>query len=130
VPVLRGKQSRLDGHVPDLYGADLGRWERLGLPVGGGSSVRTSHPTAEIDQRNSATILIADRKGRKELARRAIRKPQGAVQKRLGTALVGAPLSRPQDWLNAYRRELLLAALLLVILFATWLFLHHGPLGM
>jgi hypothetical protein len=79
---------------------------------------------------NSATILIADRKGRKELARRAIRKPQGAVQKRLGTALVGAPLSRPQDWLNAYRRELLLAALLLVILFATWLFLHHGPLGM
>ncbi|HTX39582.1 MAG TPA: hypothetical protein VME43_31400 [Bryobacteraceae bacterium] len=78
---------------------------------------------------NSATILIADRRGRKEIAR-AMRKPAGPAQRRLvHTALRRVPLSQPRDWLYVHRWKCAWAGVLLVVLaFVVWLLAHRGPL--
>ena len=59
---------------------------------------------------NSATILIADRRGRREIARAFRGLPQGA-QRRLMRAIAAPP-----PWLTPRRRKLVLAALLALVL--------------
>jgi hypothetical protein len=77
---------------------------------------------------NSATILIADRRGRKEIAR-AMRKPPGPSQRRLvRTALRRPPVSRPQAWLRAHRREASWAVLAIFAALVIWLIAHHATL--
>ncbi|MGO9262671.1 MAG: hypothetical protein ACLQU1_41285 [Bryobacteraceae bacterium] len=77
---------------------------------------------------NSATILIADRRGRKEIAR-VMRKLPGPAQRRLvHTALSAAPPSGPLGWLNAHRRKAAWAGLLPVVVVAIWLLAHRWPL--
>ncbi len=80
---------------------------------------------------NSATILIADRRGRKEIAR-AMRKPAGPAQRRLvQTALRTAPLARPREWFQAHRGEALwIVLLLLAAALAILLVAHHAALGL
>jgi hypothetical protein len=77
---------------------------------------------------NSATILIADRRGRKEIAR-AMRKPSGPGQRRLvHTALRTAPLSQPRAWLYIHRWKIAWGALLLLFLALVIIVLiHRGP---
>jgi hypothetical protein len=75
---------------------------------------------------NSATILIADRRGRKEIAR-AMRKLPGPSQRRLVHTALSAPYSRPIDWLMVHRWRAAWVALVLVLAFATWLVLHNRP---
>jgi len=76
---------------------------------------------------NSATILIADRRGRREIAR-AMRKPSDPGRRRL--SLRGTPVVRPH-WFRVYRREIFWAVLLLLVMaLAVWVFLHRGPLGL
>lgn len=62
---------------------------------------------------NSATILIADRRGRKEIAR-AMRKLPGPAQRRLMRSVLGTGTAAPaMAWFTSRRR----AALLVVLAF-------------
>ena len=74
---------------------------------------------------NSATILIADRRGRKEIAR-AMKKLPGPAQRRLvHSALGAAPEPGPMQWLHAHRRKAAWGTLALALGFVVWLFAHH-----
>jgi hypothetical protein len=62
---------------------------------------------------NSATILIADRRGRREIAR-VMRNVPGSTQRRLVQAILGQEsVPDPADWLTKGRKRALLAFLLL-----------------
>jgi len=59
---------------------------------------------------NSATILIADRRGRKEIAR-MMRKLPNARQRRLANSLLAEGAPQRVGWLTPERRMVLLAAI-------------------
>lgn len=63
---------------------------------------------------NSATILIADRRGRNEIAR-AIRKLPGANQRRLRRSVLAEP-SAARSWLTPARRNAIMALVMLACL--------------
>jgi hypothetical protein len=70
---------------------------------------------------NSATILIADRRGKEELAK-AIRRLPGNSQQRLMEAVFGpSPESGRLRFLKPYRRTALAVALALIITVMMWL---------
>jgi hypothetical protein len=74
---------------------------------------------------NSATILIADRRGKEELAK-AIRKLPGNAQQKLLDAVFGeAAESAIARFLKPYRRTALAAALALLASAAVWLVATH-----
>jgi class 3 adenylate cyclase len=75
---------------------------------------------------NSATILIADRRGRKEIAR-AMRKLPGPAQRRLMQSVLGAEASSNLlEWLTPARRRAILALIaLLVVALIAFVFTHH-----
>ena len=62
---------------------------------------------------NSATILIADRRGRQEISR-AMR--SAASQKRLVQSILNAPRSVAAEWLTPARKRGIIAGLLLIAL--------------
>jgi hypothetical protein len=64
---------------------------------------------------NSATILIADRKGRKEIDK-AMRKLPGPAQRRLVRSILGEETPGPLDWLTPVRRKWLAALVFLMAL--------------
>src|SRR5258708_28728530 len=67
---------------------------------------------------NSATILIADRRGRHEIAR-AMRNLPGAAQRRLKRAMQGAdPPAGVEAWLTPSRRQTILTVLVAIALLA------------
>jgi hypothetical protein len=66
---------------------------------------------------NSATILIADRRGRREIAR-AMRNLPGSAQRRLMRAVAGKEDRGVLAWLTPARRKAILAALILLTLTA------------
>src|SRR4051794_33966119 len=67
---------------------------------------------------NSATILIADRRGRQEIAR-AMRNLPGSVQKRwMQTLMATEAASHAMDWLTPARRRAILIAVVSVMLAA------------
>ncbi len=75
---------------------------------------------------NSATILIADRRGRREIAR-VMRNIPGPVQRRLVHAIMGQddPSAAP-EWLTPARKRAILAALLFFVIAAVaFLFTRH-----
>jgi hypothetical protein len=76
---------------------------------------------------NSATILIADRKGRKEIDK-AMRKLPGPSHRRLVHSLLGGdPSVDPLGWLTpAIRKWIALAVALLAVCVAVAVFLYHG----
>lgn len=76
---------------------------------------------------NSATILIADRKGRKEIDK-AMRKMPGPPQRRLMHSALSAGRSfDPLGWLTApVRRWIAIAVAILAVCFAVAVFLYHG----
>ena len=65
--------------------------------------------------RNSATILIADRRGRREVAK-AMRNLPGPAYRRLVGANAPAAASAAPAWLTPRRKKAILAALALLIL--------------
>jgi hypothetical protein len=75
---------------------------------------------------NSATILIADRRGRKEIAR-AMRKLPNARQRRLaGALLAGDETPQRVSWLTPARRMALLVAIAVsTVALIAMLFLHR-----
>ena len=74
---------------------------------------------------NSATILIADRRGKEELAR-AIRRLPGNAQQKLLDAVFGEPAERGVlRFLRPYRRTALAAALAVLASAAVWLAATH-----
>jgi hypothetical protein len=64
---------------------------------------------------NSATILIADRRGRKEIAR-AMRKLPGQGRRRLLRSVLAAGPEEAPAWLTSGRRAAIMAAIALVCL--------------
>jgi hypothetical protein len=66
---------------------------------------------------NSATILIADRRGRREIAK-AMRNLPGSAQRRLMRAVAGSEDGRILAWLTPARRKAILAALILLTITA------------
>lgn len=70
---------------------------------------------------NSATILIADRRGRKEVSK-AVRSLPGPAQKRLLSSLMGTQTPQPRALV---RRALPFLVLLGGLCVAAFLFLHH-----
>ncbi len=74
---------------------------------------------------NSASILIADQKGRKELAK-AMRKLPGPAQRRLRSSILGTAEAAAAAWLTpARKRTILVALVLLVLLVITAVFGHR-----
>ncbi len=75
---------------------------------------------------NSATILIADRRGRKEITR-AMRKLPGPAQRRLMHSVLGAEASSTVlEWLTPLRRRAILAAIVaLAGSLIGFVFTHH-----
>ena len=74
---------------------------------------------------NSATILIADRRGRKEIAR-AMRKLPGPAQRRLLHTALSAPAPTGfLAWLNLHRRKAALAGFVPLAAAAIWLAGRH-----
>ena len=59
---------------------------------------------------NSATILIADRRGRKEVAK-AMRNLPGPAQRRLMQSVLGSTANDALSWLTPARRKAILAAI-------------------
>jgi hypothetical protein len=59
---------------------------------------------------NSATILIADRRGRQEIAR-AMRNLPGPAQRRLIHSILGSGTLDGAEWLTPVRKRVILAAL-------------------
>ena len=79
---------------------------------------------------NSATILIADRRGRKEIAR-AMKKLPGPAQRRLVHSALGAgaePDRGPLEWLHTHRRKAAWGGLVAAVAFVVWVFAHHAPI--
>lgn len=77
---------------------------------------------------NSATILIADRRGRKEIAR-AMRKLPGPAQRRLvHTALTAAAPTGPVAWLKQHRRRVAFGVLGPLAALVVWLAGRHWPM--
>jgi len=81
---------------------------------------------ASTNSPNSATILIADRRGRKEIAK-AVRSLPGSGNRRLYRSLVpGADTERGTSWFTRGRRSAILIALgTLVVAIVTFLFRHR-----
>jgi hypothetical protein len=75
---------------------------------------------------NSATILIADRRGRREIAK-AMRKLPGPAQRRLKDAIQATETSAiaPQ-WLTARRKHAITAIMLLLALLAIGFAFYHS----
>jgi hypothetical protein len=75
---------------------------------------------------NSATILIADRRGRKEITR-AMRKLPGPAQRRLMQSVLGAEASSTVlEWLTPPRKRVILAMILLLALAVIgFVFIHR-----
>ena len=76
---------------------------------------------------NSATILIADRRGRREIAK-AMRNMPGPVQKRwMQTLMATEAASTAMEWLTlARRRAILVAVVLLTVVVIALLFTKLG----
>ena len=76
---------------------------------------------------NSATILIADRKGRKEIDK-ALRKAPALAQRRMvHSMLTGEPPVDPLGWLTpALRKWIASVAALLAVLLAVAVFVYKG----
>jgi len=72
---------------------------------------------------NSATILIADRRGRKEIAR-ALRKLPSPAQRKLRRTVLGAQAAAPA-WLTPRRRKALAAVVMLACLTLIGLVFTH-----
>lgn len=64
---------------------------------------------------NSATILIADRRGRKEITR-AMRKLPGPAQRRLLRSMLSGESSGLREWLTPRRKRAIVAAVLMAAL--------------
>jgi hypothetical protein len=74
---------------------------------------------------NSATILIADRRGREQVAK-AVRALPGSTQQRLVHTLLGNPIDTARSWLLGGRRRVLLVVTVLLAAGAVaFAFLHH-----
>ena len=69
---------------------------------------------------NSATILIADRRGRKEIAR-AMRNLPAHAQRRLMQAILANPEARGSNWFGPRKRKAIVGAVLLAALAAVGL---------
>jgi hypothetical protein len=71
--------------------------------------------------RNSATILIADRRGRREVAK-AMRNLPGPAYRRLA----GSSAPQPTGWLSPRRKKAIVMAIVLLLLaVSTTVFLHQ-----
>jgi hypothetical protein len=75
---------------------------------------------------NSATILIADRRGRKEIAK-AMGKLPGTAQRHLVKAILGVQKrSGPLEWLMpGWKRGIVAVVVLLALALTAWVFSHR-----
>ncbi|HJT89491.1 MAG TPA: hypothetical protein VJ732_16595 [Bryobacteraceae bacterium] len=74
---------------------------------------------------NSATILIADRRGRQEIAK-AMRNLPGTAQRRLVNSLLGGQARTAYSWLTPNRKKAVLAlVLLLTLALLSFVFTYH-----
>ena len=65
---------------------------------------------------NSATILIADRRGRKEIARAMRKLPGGSHRRLIRSVLAAGEAAQPPSWLTPTRRAVIMAAIALLCL--------------
>ena len=77
---------------------------------------------------NSATILIADRRGRKEIAKIMRSLPASALRGRLRSVRGGEVEAAPPNWLTPNRKKLVLALILLLALALIVFAFHPIPL--
>jgi hypothetical protein len=76
---------------------------------------------------NSATILIADRKGRKEIDKAMRKLPASSQRRMVHSVLSGGPSVDPLAWLTpALRKWIAVAVAMLAILIAIAVFLYKG----
>jgi hypothetical protein len=118
VSQMRGGQSQCPRHLPDLNRSNLYRRQRTRFPQRDEvpASLRTQL-LKSTNGANSATILIADRRGRREIAR-AMRNLPGSAQRRLLRAVAGDEEGGLLAWLTPARRKAILAVLILLTMTA------------
>jgi uncharacterized protein YbaR (Trm112 family) len=76
---------------------------------------------------NSATILIADRKGRKEIDKAMRKLPANAQRRVVHSMLTGEPSVDPLGWLTPpLRRWIAIGVAMLAVLVAVAVFLYKG----
>jgi hypothetical protein len=76
---------------------------------------------------NSATILIADRKGRKEIDKAMRKAPVSAQRRLMRSILSGGPTVDPMGWLTPpVRRWIAVIVALLAVCVAVAVFLYRG----
>ena len=76
---------------------------------------------------NSATILIADKKGRKEIDKALRKLPANSQRRMVHSMLSGEPSVDPMGWLTpAIRRAIAIVVALLAVLVAIAVFLYKG----
>jgi len=76
---------------------------------------------------NSATILIADRKGRKEIDKAMRKAPANAQRRMMHSILSGEPSVDPMGWLTPkLRRSIAVIVALLAVCVAVAVFLYKG----
>ena len=76
---------------------------------------------------NSATILIADRKGRKEIDKAMRKLPANTQRRVIHSMLTGEPSVDPLGWLTpALRKWIAIVVALLAVLVAVAVFLYKG----
>jgi hypothetical protein len=75
---------------------------------------------------NSGTILIADRRGRREIAKTMGRLPHAAPRRLVKAILDGRKGSSRAEWLTpGWKRAMAAAMLPLILALAAWVFSHH-----
>ena len=123
-----GREEPRCPHCGDPNPALSGFFQTSSVLISSGGADRIYRSVEEVPERlrtrlekstssaNSATILIADRRGRREIARAFRGLPEGA-QRRLMRAIGGAGDAPGQPrWLTPRGKRLVLAALLVLVL--------------
>jgi hypothetical protein len=73
---------------------------------------------------NSATILIADQRGRKEISK-AMRNLPGPAQRRLMHSILGADAANAMNWLTPARKRAIVALIVFLTLALIYLVFTH-----
>lgn len=132
-----GAESARCPHCGERNPASSGTFQTATVLISTGGAERVYRSVDEVPPRlrtrllkstngaNSATILIADRRGRREIAR-AMRKMPGVRQRRLSGALLSGGLP-PQRvaWLTPGRRAAILSAIVIGLAALIWLLFAH-----
>ena len=120
-------QGRRLGSVPDVHGVDLlGRRDLVYRSVEEIPPGLRTKLLKSTSGGNSGTILIADRRGRQEIAKAMGKLPDAAPGQLVKAILGGQDGSSRAEWLTrGQKRGMAAVVVLLALALVAWVFSHH-----